>query len=159
MNIAPSLGSLGLPPLAQLGFVVRDITESMAKYDSLYGPWEHLDGSVPAATYRGRIADATLKVAIGHSGPLEIELIEWVAGDSPHREFIERGREGMHHVQYRVEDAEGWIRRIAPLGYAPIWYKRWCADTTFAYLERPGDPLIVEFLEMPPGGPGTRLPG
>ena len=65
----------------------------------------------------------------------------------------------MHHLQYRVEDADGWIRRIAPLGYAPIWYKRWCADTTFAYLERPGDPLIVEFLEMPPGGPGTRLPG
>ena len=159
MNNAPSLASLGLPPVAQIGFVVRDIEESMAKYGSLYGPWSPLDGSVPQATYRGRTADATLKVAIGHSGPLEIELIQWIAGDSPHREFIERGREGMHHLQYRVEDADGWIRRIAPLGYAPIWYKRWCADTTFAYLERVGDPLIVEFLEMPPGGPGTRLPG
>ncbi len=159
MNNTPALGSLGLPPVAQIGFVVRDIEESMAKYGSLYGPWSPLDGSVPAATYRGRTADATLKVAIGHSGPLEIELIQWIAGDSPHREFIEQGREGMHHLQYRVEDADGWIKRIAALDYRPIWYKRWCADTTFAYLERPGDPLIVEFLEMPPGGPGTRLPG
>jgi hypothetical protein len=159
MNNAPSLSSLGLPPVAQIGFVVRDIEASIAKYDRLYGPWSRLDGSVPQATYRGRTADAQLKVAIGHSGPLEIELIQWMGGDSPHREFIEAGREGMHHLQYRVEDADGWIARIAPLGYAPIWYKRWCADTTFAYLERPGDPLIVEFLEMPPGGPGTRLPG
>jgi hypothetical protein len=114
---------------------------------------------VPAATYRGRTADAQLDIAIGHSGPLEIELIQWLGGESPHREFIERGREGMHHVQYRVEDADAWIARLQPLGYQPIWYKRWCADTTFAYLERPGDPLIVEFLQMPPGGPGTRIPG
>jgi len=27
----------------------------------------------------------------------------------------------------------------------------------FAYLERDGDPTIVEFLEMPPGGPGTKV--
>ena len=159
MSTNPSLSTLGLPPLAQIGFVVRDIKESMAKYEQLYGPWQHLDGSVRAATYRGREADVQLDVVIGHSGALEIELNQWLSGDSPHREFIERGREGMHHVQYRVEDADGWIARLRPLGYEPIWYKRWCADTTFAYLERSGDPLIVEFLEMPPGGPGTRLPG
>ena len=47
------------------------------------------------------------------------------------------------------------IARLEPLGYRPIWYKQWCADTTFAYLERRGDPLIIEFLEMPPDGPGT----
>jgi hypothetical protein len=29
----------------------------------------------------------------------------------------------------------------------------------FAYLERDGDPTIVEFLEMPPGGPGTGTQG
>ena len=155
---AATLATLPLPPLAQIGFVVRDIKKSLAAYDRLYGPWQHLDGSVTGATYRGRAADVELNVAIGHSGPLEIELIQWVSGESPHREFIERGGEGMHHVQYRVEDADGWIARLAALGYEPIWYKRWCADTTFAYLERPGDPLIVEFLEMPPGGPGTRVP-
>lgn len=159
MSSTASLATLGLPPLVQIGFVVRDLKDSMARYDSLYGPWHHFDGSVPAATYRGRSADVQLDIAIGHSGPLEIELIQWVAGDSPHREFIEKGREGMHHVQYRVEDADGWIAKLAPLGYRPIWYKRWCADTTFAYLERSGDPLIVEFLQMPAGGPGTRLPG
>ena len=31
------------------------------------------------------------------------------------------------------------------------------ADTRFGYLERPGDPTLIEFLEMPPGGPGGEL--
>ena len=115
---------------------------------------------MPAATYRGKSADVKLDIAIGHSGALEIELIQWVSGESPHREFIERGREGMHHVQYRVENADQLDRsasRRSATGRSGT--SSWCADTTFAYLERSGDPLIVEFLEMPPGGPGTRLPG
>ena len=28
-------------------------------------------------------------------------------------------------------------------------------DTIFAYLEREGDPLLIEFLQMPEAGPGT----
>jgi hypothetical protein len=44
---------------------------------------------------------------------------------------------------------------VAPLGYKPIWYKQFTADTTFVYLEREGDPLLIEFLQMPIGGPGT----
>ena len=61
----------------------------------------------------------------------------------------------MHHIRYRVEDADAWIEKLAPLGYKPIWYKQFTSDTVFAYLEREGDPLLVEFLQMPPGGPGT----
>ena len=68
MSSTPSLATLGLPPLVQIGFVVRDLKESMAKYERLYGPWQRFDGSVPAATYRGRSADAQLDIAIGHSG-------------------------------------------------------------------------------------------
>lgn len=149
------LKQLGLPPIAQLGHVVRDLQAAMALYEPLYGPFSTMDGSIQAATYRGRIADAKLAMAFGRSGDLEIELIEWQGGESPHREFIERGREGIHHVQFRVEDCDGWIERVKPLGYEVVWYKRYSADTTFAYLERPGDPTLIEFLQMPPAGPGT----
>ena len=149
------LDGLGLPPIDQVGFVVRSIEETKKRYAALFGPFTEMDGSVEAATYRGRQADADLAILFGHSGELEIEFIEWRGGDSPHREFIEAGHEGMHHLRYRVDDADGWIEKLKPLGYEPIWYKQFSADTTFAYLERPGDPLLIEFLEMPPGGPGT----
>ncbi len=149
------LASLGLPPIDQVGFVVRSAEEAKARYGALFGPFTEMDGSVQAADYRGRVADADLWILFGHSGELEMEFIEWRGGESPHREFIEAGREGMHHIRYRVDDADAWIARVAPLGYAPIWYKQFSADTVFAYLEREGDPLLIEFLQMPQGGPGT----
>ncbi|MBB84199.1 MAG: hypothetical protein CL931_10365 [Deltaproteobacteria bacterium] len=149
------LETLGLPPIDQVGFVVRSIEETKARYGAIFGPWSEMDGSVQEADYRGRKEDASLALLFGHSGELEIEFIEWRGGHSPHREFIEAGREGMHHLRYRVDDTDAWIEKLAPLGYAPIWYKRFTEDTIFAYLERDGDPLLIEFLQMPEGGPGT----
>jgi methylmalonyl-CoA/ethylmalonyl-CoA epimerase len=146
--------SLGLPPADQVGFVVRDLQRAVALYAPLFGPFHCMDYTVTGADYRGRAADVELRIAYGRSGELEIELIEWVAGDSPHREFVEAGREGMHHLRFRVDDADAWIERLRAHGYRAAWYKRWSADTTFAYLERAGDPTWIELLQMPSGGPG-----
>lgn len=140
------LAHLGLPPIDQIGFVVRDLDAAVARYEPMFGPFSFMDGSVAAVNYRGRLEDCELRIAFGRSGAVEIELIQWVSGHSPHREFIERGREGMHHLRFRVADVDAWIARVAPIGYRPIWYKRYSETITFAYLEREGDPLIIEFL-------------
>lgn len=145
----PALENIDLPPVDQLGLVVRNLDQAVALYDPLFGPFHRIDGSVPACQFRGRIADVGLQIAFGRSGNLEIELIEWTSGESPHSEFIRSGREGIHHIRFRVEDADAWIARVKPLGYLPIWYKRYSEEITFAYLERQGDPLIIEFLQMP----------
>ncbi len=144
-----SLAELGLPPIDQVGFVVKDIDAAVARYDALFGPFSRMEAEVPAAQYRGREASCTLKLAFGRSGDVEIELIQWVSGESPHREFIESQREGMQHLRFRVDDADQWIEKLAALGYQPIWYKRWSEDTIFAYLERADDPLLIELLQMP----------
>jgi len=145
----PSLATLGLPPIDQVGFVVKSLAEAEKRYAALFGPWTRMDGSVEAATYRGRVCDAKLEILFGHSGDLEIEFIEWQGGESPHSEFIEAGREGMHHLRYRVDNTDEWIEKIASIGYQPIWYKQFSADIVFSYLERKGDPLLIEFLQMP----------
>ena len=144
-----SLAELGLPPIDQIGFVVKDIDAAIARYDALFGPFSRMEAEVPAAQYRGREASCELKLAFGRSGDVEIELIQWVSGESPHREFIESQREGMQHLRFRVEDTDQWIEKLAALGYEPIWYKRWSDDTIFAYLERADDPLLIELLQMP----------
>lgn len=141
--------SLGLPPIDQIGFVVRDLDAWIARYDALFGPFSRMDGSVQAARYRGCDEDVKLAIGFGRSGDLEIEFIEWQSGHSPHREFIDAGREGMHHVRFRVDDCDGWIEKMRTVGFEPIWYKQWDADTVFTYMERPGDPTLIEFLQMP----------
>lgn len=149
MSVNPSLQTIGLPPIDQIGFVVKNLDKWLAQYEPLFGPFEAIDGSVAGANFRGRSEDVNLKIAFGKSGELEIEFIECVSGKSPHSEFIQAGGEGMHHVRYRVDDVDIWTERLKPLGYNPCWYKRWSEDTVFTYLENPNFSLIVELLQMP----------
>ncbi len=145
----PHLETVGLPPIDQIGLVVRDMEKSIALYEPIFGPFHRIDGSVTACEFRGRIADVGLHIAFGRSGSLEVELIQWVSGESPHSEFIQQGKEGLHHVRFRVADTDAWIDRMRPLGYRPVWYKRYSDSIIFSYLEREGDPLLIEFLQMP----------
>jgi hypothetical protein len=140
---------LGLPPIDQVGFVVKSLAEAERRYAPLFGPFTRMNGSVSGATYRGQERDVELQLLFGRSGDLEIEFIEWRSGDSPHREFIEAGREGLHHLRHRVEDTDAWIAKLGTVGYRPIWYKQFSPEIVFAYLEREGDPLIIELLQMP----------
>jgi hypothetical protein len=140
---------LGLPPADQVGFVVKSLEDSIEKYDPLFGPFRTMDGSVESADFRGNSKDVKLKLAFGKSGDLEIELIEWLEGESPHSEFIQAGNEGMHHIRFRVEDCDDCVRKAEAIGFRRFWYKRLGESIRFAYMERDNDPLIIEFLQMP----------
>jgi methylmalonyl-CoA/ethylmalonyl-CoA epimerase len=140
---------LDLPPADQVGLVVRDLEEAMRQYGPLFGPFHTMDGTINGADFRGETKDVVLKLAFGRSGDLEIELIEWVSGESPHSEFIQSGREGMHHIRYRVEDCDAMVARAESIGYETFWYKAIGEHIRFAYMERAGDPLIIEILQMP----------
>lgn len=154
MTQDPALETLGLPPIDQIGFVVKDLDAWVRQFGPVFGPFTFMDGSVQDAEFRGRSEDVRLKIAFGSSGDLEIELIQWQDGISPHSEFIQSGREGLHHLRYRVTDTDAWIKKLATVGYTPYWYKRWNADTVFAYLENPDFPLYLELLQMPESGAG-----
>ena len=97
--------------------------------------------------YRGREEKSEIKLAFGNSGDVEIELIEWVSGWTPHREFREAGREGMHHLRFIVETLEDKVAEAETLGYENIWSKRFGKGLAVSYLEREGDPLVIEFFE------------
>ncbi|MCP4842950.1 MAG: hypothetical protein GY887_14575, partial [Halieaceae bacterium] len=81
------------------------------------------------------------------SGDVEIELIEWVSGGCPHKEFLDAGREGMHHLRFIVENLETTAAQAEAFGYQTIWSKRYGDGLAVAYLERDNDPLVLEFFE------------
>lgn len=140
---------LDLPPIEQIGMVVTDINAAMAAYEPLFGPWTLMEVDVDDADYRGKTETCRIKMAFGYSGELEIELIELVSGNSPHREFLDRGLSGMHHIRYRVEDIDAQVEAATAIGYKPIWSKRFSADSAFCYMEKAGDPLLIEFYQRP----------
>ena len=88
-----------------------------------------------------------MKLAFGKSGDVEIELIQWVRGGCPHKEFIDAGREGMHHLRFRIDNLEEKVAEAEAFGYASIWSTRYGEGLAVAYLERENDPVLIEFFE------------
>jgi len=139
--------ALDLPPVNQVGFVVKDLKKALELYEPLFGPFVEMDAADMEWEYRGKPAMSSLKIAFAKSGDVEIELIEWVSGETPHKEFIDAGREGMHHLRFMVDKVEEKVKEAEVYGYREIWYKRFGAGLAASYLEREGDPLILEFFE------------
>lgn len=145
---------IGLPPIDQVAWIVRDLDVALATFERLFGPFTRMDSSLEGCLYRGRRADVSMKIAFGRSGPLEIELIEPVSGESPHFELLERYGEGVHHVRFRVDDLDPPREQLEALGFEVIWAHEMPAiHTRWAYLEAPTGQggALVELLEMPTG--------
>ena len=138
---------LELPPVNQVGFVVKDLDQALELYKPLFGEFTVMDASDMEWEYRGKPEMSSLRIAFGNSGDVEIELIEWVSGGTPHKEFLDAGREGMHHLRFVVDNVEEKVKEAEAVGYREIWYKRFGEGLAASYLERDGDPLILEFFE------------
>lgn len=148
---------LNLPALDQVGFVVRDLEQMLMVYEPLFGPFSRMEPGPMSYDYRGAMEECTLRLAFGRSGDVEIELIEWVSGGCPHKEFLDAGREGMHHLRFIVDDLDARVAAARAADYQPIWSKRFADGLAVAYLERQGDPLVIEFFENH-GGMGGGAP-
>lgn len=150
------LAQLGLPAADQIGFVVRDLDQAIAHYDPLFGPFSKTDFGPQEASYRGNAPSGyDMKFAFGRIGDLEIELIQWVSGDTPHRDFLEKGRDGMHHLRFRVDDLDRWAEKLRAVGYETVWHARLSPDIAYGYYERADDPLVLELLQYPQSGDPT----
>ena len=151
-NPASLAAELGLPPIDQVGYVVRDLDAALETFGPIFGPFVTMESPLQGTKYRGRSSDVTLWLAFGHSGPVEIELIEWVSGDSPHKEALDAGAEGVHHVRFKVEDLATHRARLEEQGFAVVWSHAFPdADIEWAYLEGPAEQggLLIELYQNP----------
>ena len=113
---------LELPPCCQVGFVYPNLEEAIALYEPLFGEFKIVDyGEMEGASFRGKPSPYRLRMGIGYSGDLELELIEWVSGETPHKEFVQSGRTGMHHLSFTVPELDAVVElAVDPGPYEPI---------------------------------------
>lgn len=143
---------MGLPPVDQVGYVVRDLEKALATFGPMFGPFVTMESPLEGTNYRGRASDVTLRIAFGKSGPLEIELIEWVSGDSPHKEALDAGNEGVHHIRFKVDDLAMFQSRLEEKGFAVVWSHGFPeANIAWAYMEGPAERggAMIELYQNP----------
>jgi methylmalonyl-CoA/ethylmalonyl-CoA epimerase len=138
---------MDLPPMDQVGFVYKNLEAAMELYAPMFGPFEVQEYGSFDYEYRGAVEPAELRIAFGKSGDIEIELIEWVAGPTPHKEFLDQGREGMHHLRFRVDNVDAKVAEAEQIGWKTVWYKQFGEGLAMAYMERDNDPLLIELFE------------
>jgi hypothetical protein len=141
----------GLGGVDQIGYVVADMAASLPHYEALFGPFSVYEAQLDGALFRGETIDCKLKIATNDSGPIEIELIEVLEGETPHTEHLREHGEGPQHVRFRVEGIEAKLAELEAAGYTNIFFKRFGPGIAFSYLESPRamGGRTIELLEMP----------
>ena len=126
-----------LPPVEQIGIVVKDLDRAVEYYSSVFGwgPFQIREIEMDGFTYRNRQGNCRLKMAFANSGPVEIELIEVLEGETPHTEFLRQKGEGLHHLRFRVEDFDTILRTLAGNDVEPVFHQVFPGITAFAYLD------------------------
>ncbi len=151
------LSDLNLPPIGQIGIVVRDIRSAVDHYSRVLGinGWTIKENSAPPldCTYRGRPASYRVAVALGQMGSLVVELIQYLEGDTIHRDFAETRGEGVEHLGIYVSNLEETISELSRAGVevlqraSGLGYSR---DGGYAYLDTEGTlGTILELIQPP----------
>ncbi len=143
--------SLDLGPVDQISYAVENLERALPHYETLFGRFRVSEAPLKDVTFRGKQIDCRLKLAIAQSGPIEIELIEVLEGETPHSEYVRAHGEGLHHVRFRVEGIDEKIAALEADGFETLFYKRFGPTVAFAYAETPAalGPSLIELLEMP----------
>ena len=110
---------INLPPVTQIGVVVRDMERAL-KYCSKtlgLGPFSPVsDLAIDKHWYRGEKSPIRLRVSRAIWGTMEYELIQPVEGRSAQQEFLDTHGEGLHHLGVEVTDYDGVVTMMSQAG-------------------------------------------
>ncbi len=149
-------GKINLPPVSQVGMVVKDIDKVMQFYSSTFGigPWVVKEGEYRKLKVRDQFYSCKTKVARADFGPIELELFQVIEGRSLHSEFLDRDREGVHHFGFFVsgEEKEQIIGELEEIGINVVQAAE-RPNVRFAFLdtEKEGGGVFFELIEQIPG--------
>lgn len=148
-------GKVKLPPLSQVGMIVKDIDKVMQFYSSTFGigPWVVKEGEYRELKVRDKTYSCKTKVAWAKLGPIELELFQVTDGRSLHSEFLDKDREGVHHLGFCVteEEREQIIKEMTQAGIAVV-QEAVRPNVHYAFLdtEKQGGGVFFELIEQIP---------
>ena len=107
--------------IAQVAIIVEDLDEAIRNYWELYsiGPWHIYTYGKPLVkkmSYYGKPSEYRMRVALSYIGPLRIELIEPIEGETVYADFVRDHGYGVHHFGVLVDDMEEAIAEAEASG-------------------------------------------
>jgi hypothetical protein len=144
--------------IAQVAIIVENLEEAVENYWNLFGigDWHFYNYGKPLVkkmTYRGQETEYRMRIALSYLGPMRIELIEPVEGDTVYADFVREHGYGVHHFGVLVENMADAIAEAEEAGLSMTMDGSGFGldgDGHYAYLDT-NDKLgvTIELIERP----------
>lgn len=108
--------ALNLGEIAQIGFVVHDLSKSIYNYEQVLGigPFERFSFQPEKSFIKDRKSDIELEIAIAQLTPaMSFELIQVIAGEPYHKDFLEEHGKGIQHLGFTTGEYDAVLQRAA----------------------------------------------
>ena len=100
-----------LRKIEHIGIAVKDLSASNKLFQDILG----------VAPYKEELVQGeNVLTSFFQVGESKIELLQATSPDSAIAKFLEKNKEGMHHIAFDVEDISSEIERLKGLGYVMI---------------------------------------
>jgi hypothetical protein len=144
---------LGQSAIGQVALVVKDLDAAVENYwrTAGIGPWQIYETGAPPlrCIYQGRSARYKILLATANSGPVQMELIQYISGDTVHRDFLASGKLGLEHVGIFVPDLDEALRHYLGMGIQVLQRADGLGvkgDGSYAYLDT--ESILGTMLEL-----------
>jgi hypothetical protein len=142
--------NLGNLKINQLGYVYKDIRkQAQILVENLGLPkFAFLENKPTKYYYRGK--ETVVQTTLGFSRALnvQVELIQLISGDCIFKEFIDAGKEGLHHFGVFVDDVDAIVKEYLERGYSVVHEGLTAGVQKVAYIDTYDDfGVYIEFQQ------------
>lgn len=137
----------------QIAFLPKDFDAALERWLTLgAGPFFKMENRrFPHSTFRGRPVGTTIDVALGYWGDVQIEMIRQLDSEpSVYSEWMEAGREGVHHLGVVVPDLGAARARCESVGYEVLQEIQGDGMEIFYAAAGVADLPMIECMTPPP---------
>jgi 4-hydroxyphenylpyruvate dioxygenase-like putative hemolysin len=106
----------------QVGILVKDVEETARKLEKLIGigPFQIFEPEYRDLTLHGRAGRFKIRIGLAKAGPIQIELMQPLSGETIYDEYARRKGYGLHHLAIRTEDMEQSVGDMKARGFKVI---------------------------------------
>ena len=115
------LSFLKEPHLFEVCIIVKDLERSLEQFHTLFDmtPYSVMEGKISGLSVRGKkMPAARIKFAFFRAGPMRLELLQPIEGESLYTEFLREKGIGIHHIVFRVSDLDSDVAQLEKRGVA-----------------------------------------
>ena len=108
--------------IIQVGVLVKDVEETARKLEKLIGigPFEIFEPDYRDLTVHGKPGRFKMKIGLAKAGPIQVELMQPLYGETIYDEYASRKGYGLHHLAIRADNMEQSIEQMEANGFKVI---------------------------------------